>query len=77
MLEIFGGPDRARTDDLFHAMEARSQTAPQAHMLRRCNFPILSAGVGFVNAMRLRLRASRTGPPQSGRDPHRNVPRGW
>jgi len=24
MLEIFGGPDRDRTDDLFHAMEARS-----------------------------------------------------
>ena len=22
MLEIFGGPDRDRTDDLFHAMEA-------------------------------------------------------
>jgi hypothetical protein len=33
MLEIFGGPDRDRTDDLFHAMEARSQTAPQAHVL--------------------------------------------
>jgi hypothetical protein len=32
MLEIFGGPDRDRTDDLFHAMEARSQTAPQAHI---------------------------------------------
>ena len=25
MPEIFGGPDRDRTDDLFHAMEARSQ----------------------------------------------------
>ena len=25
MLEIIGGPDRDRTDDLFHAMEARSQ----------------------------------------------------
>jgi hypothetical protein len=22
---LFGGPDRDRTDDLFHAMEARSQ----------------------------------------------------
>jgi integrase len=33
MLEI-GGPGRDRTDDLFHAMEARSQTAPQAHVLR-------------------------------------------
>jgi len=25
MLEMIGGPDRDRTDDLFHAMEARSQ----------------------------------------------------
>ena len=25
MIEIVGGPDRDRTDDLFHAMEARSQ----------------------------------------------------
>ena len=23
MIEIIGGPDRDRTDDLFHAMEAR------------------------------------------------------
>ena len=33
MLDLIGGPDRDRTDDLFHAMEARSQTAPQAHKL--------------------------------------------
>ena len=25
MIEVIGGPDRDRTDDLFHAMEARSQ----------------------------------------------------
>ncbi len=25
MIEIIGGPDRDRTDDLFHAMEARYQ----------------------------------------------------
>jgi hypothetical protein len=25
VVEIVGGPDRDRTDDLFHAMEARSQ----------------------------------------------------
>ena len=25
MLDFIGGPDRDRTDDLFHAMEARSQ----------------------------------------------------
>jgi hypothetical protein len=31
MICKIGGPGRDRTDDLFHAMEARSQTAPQAH----------------------------------------------
>jgi len=31
VVEKVGGPGRDRTDDLFHAMEARSQTAPQAH----------------------------------------------
>jgi hypothetical protein len=25
MIDLIGGPDRDRTDDLFHAMEARSQ----------------------------------------------------
>ena len=34
MIDMIGGPGRDRTDDLFHAMEARSQTAPQAHLLR-------------------------------------------
>ena len=29
-LKGFGGPGRVRTVDLFHAMEARSQTAPQS-----------------------------------------------
>ncbi len=57
VIDGFGGPGRDRTDDLFHAMEARSQTAPQAHMLQGCNFSILSAGVGFVNAARQRKRA--------------------
>ena len=43
MLEIFGGPDRDRTDDLFHAMEARSQLRHRPTM-RGCNSPIVSAG---------------------------------
>jgi hypothetical protein len=60
-LGLHGGPGRDRTDDLFHAMEARSQTAPQAHMLQGCNLSILSAGVGFVNALCPRHRASLTG----------------
>jgi hypothetical protein len=35
---FFGGPGRDRTDDLFHAMEARSQTAPQAHCVAGATF---------------------------------------
>jgi hypothetical protein len=46
MLEIFGGPDRDRTDDLFHAMEARSQLRHRPTLGRmqlfyfRCSRPI-------------------------------------
>ena len=49
MIEIIGGPDRDRTDDLFHAMEARSQ-------LRHRPTPIYSRlAVGFAsNAFLLR-----------------------
>jgi hypothetical protein len=61
MIDVIGGPGRDRTDDLFHAMEARSQTAPQAHVLQRGNFSILSAGVGFVNAPCPRWSASSIG----------------
>ena len=50
MIDLIGGPDRDRTDDLFHAMEARSQTAPQAHILQECNFSIVTAGARFVNS---------------------------
>ena len=49
IFDLIGGPGRDRTDDLFHAMEARSQTAPQAHRLQGCNLSIVSAGAGFVN----------------------------
>ena len=42
MLEIFGGPDRDRTDDLFHAMEARSQLRHRPTSVE-CNSSILSA----------------------------------
>ena len=48
IFDLIGGPGRDRTDDLFHAMEARSQTAPQAHWLQGCNFSIVSVGAGFV-----------------------------
>jgi hypothetical protein len=51
MLEIFGGPDRDRTDDLFHAMEARSQLRHRP-TLRGSNSPIVYAWTGFVKPAR-------------------------
>jgi hypothetical protein len=61
-LRLYGGPGRDRTDDLFHAMEARSQTAPQAHVLQGRNLSILSAEVGFVNAPCARCQATLSVP---------------
>ena len=56
MLEIIGGPDRDRTDDLFHAMEARSQLRHRPTLgldatIRAAGFnsPIVSAHAGGVN----------------------------
>ena len=55
MIEIIGGPDRDRTDDLFHAMEARSQ-------LRHRPTPIYSGvGVGVTSNAAAPLRVP-TGP---------------
>ena len=59
MIDLIGGPDRDRTDDLFHAMEARSQTAPQAHVLGGCNLSIVSAAAGQVKP---KARAMREAP---------------
>ena len=39
MLEIFGGPDRDRTDDLFHAMEARSLPCADCSEVTRKSAP--------------------------------------
>jgi hypothetical protein len=47
MLEIFGGPDRDRTDDLFHAMEARSQLRHRPTLVGD-NFPIFAVAGRFV-----------------------------
>ena len=38
MLDLIGGPDRDRTDDLFHAMEARSQLR---HRPTNCGMQLL------------------------------------
>ena len=43
MIEIIGGPDRDRTDDLFHAMEARSQ-------LRHRPTVFYSQGQGYIES---------------------------
>ena len=45
MIEMIGGPDRDRTDDLFHAMEARSQLR---HRPTLTSF-IFMERQGFVN----------------------------
>src|SRR5579859_8253662 len=44
-MEDFGGPGRDRTDDLFHAMEARSQLR---HRPTGVGTSILSKAVGIV-----------------------------
>ena len=44
-LQLIGGPGRDRTDDLFHAMEARSQTAPQAHWGRQLFYSLRSHAI--------------------------------
>ena len=45
MIEMIGGPGRDRTDDLFHAMEARSQTAPQAHVEGQLLYCLCCGGI--------------------------------
>ena len=41
---LFGGPDRDRTDDLFHAMEARSQLRHRPTLGGTCLFSRMRAG---------------------------------
>ena len=43
---MFGGPGRVRTDDLFHAMEARSQLRHRPNA--RCVFNISRGSVTMV-----------------------------
>jgi hypothetical protein len=50
MIEIIGGPDRDRTDDLFHAMEARSQLR---HRPTMTNLSIFVESARFVKRPRL------------------------
>jgi hypothetical protein len=50
MIEIIGGPDRDRTDDLFHAMEARSQLRHRPTCCRDAT--LLLSGLGLNSSMR-------------------------
>jgi hypothetical protein len=45
---LFGGPDRDRTDDLFHAMEARSQLRHRPTCCEDATFLLSTLGEGFV-----------------------------
>src|SRR5579885_2947277 len=54
-----GGPDRDRTDDLFHAMEARSQLRHRPTSSRGCNIPILASPPAFVNVQPDQLVTTR------------------
>ena len=58
MLERIGGPDRDRTDDLFHAMEARSQLRHRP-TFAGYNSSIVSALHGFVKQGAALKMASR------------------
>ena len=52
MIDLIGGPDRDRTDDLFHAMEARSQLRHRPTLICRnvcCNFFSVYYLAAFVN----------------------------
>ena len=67
MLELIGGPDRDRTGDLFHAMEARSQLRHRPTLRKdfthsqtcgplsqtRDEFPGYRLGAGWMRARRL------------------------
>ncbi len=44
MADLIGGPDRDRTDDLFHAMEARSQLRHRPTREVRLSYSRLSEG---------------------------------
>ena len=50
VVEIIGGPDRDRTDDLFHAMEARSQLRHRPTLRREGAGLILPAATSFVKS---------------------------
>ena len=52
MLEIFGGPDRDRTDDLFHAINRRHSTYEPAQPAETARWAL------FAGKMRAKLEPS-------------------
>ena len=49
MFEMIGGPDRDRTGDLFHAMEARSQLRHRPTFLRDATLLLCPLGSNSSN----------------------------
>ncbi len=45
MIGMIGGPDRDRTDDLFHAMEARSQLRHRPTLKEGFAYFLLAVGI--------------------------------
>jgi hypothetical protein len=62
MLEIFGGPDRDRTDDLFHAMEARSQLRHRPTCFRDATLLLSPLGSDSSNPRRNSICRSDLSP---------------
>ena len=67
LLKGFGGPDRDRTDDLFHAMEARSQLRHRPTLSRR-DSSIFRRAADIVN-LRLPNPLSASAPPRFSKIP--------
>ena len=69
MLEMIGGPDRDRTDDLFHAMEARSQLRHRPTLWRGAGsiLPASTQIVKWLITTALRRHALRVPAPCGGK----------
>ena len=72
MIDLIGGPDRDRTDDLFHAMEARSQLRHRPTLLPNQLLDSLRSGPSCQTPLNERFphsgSESRHGQPQGAED---------
>ena len=65
MIDLIGGPDRDRTDDLFHAMEARSQLRHRPTCCRDATFLLSPLWLNSSNPTPLLPNPSRAEPSQN------------